>query len=132
MKAFSNGLSWANFDLGVITLPAKDLRRKQAKTPGSSGSKSSAGEQDLDESLVGSSVSCELSLVLPPVEIVMNCLCILLAVSAGRQLLAFILVNFFHKETPATLLFPAWEGPGGVRVCMCTCACVCVCVRVRM
>jgi len=129
MKAYSSGFSWANFDLGVITIPAKDYRRKQAK--GSPGSKPSAGEQDLDESSDRSSGSCDVSLVLPPAEIVINCLCILLAVSAGRQLLVSILVNCVHKDAPATLFFPAWEGPGGVRVCMCACTCERVCESAR-
>ena len=113
MNSFSGGFSWANFDLGVIALPRRNLSSTQRASAKRSRVTSTTTDNlgSSDGKLVD---KCDVSLMTPPTEIVLTCLCILVAVSISRSALVLFYVYCVHKEAPAALLFPAWEGPGGL------------------
>lgn len=113
MNSFSGGFSWANFDLGVIALPRRNLSSTQRASAKRSRVTSTTTDNfgSSDGKLVD---KCDVSLMTPPMEIVLTCLCVLVAVSISRSALVLFYVYCVHKEAPAALLFPAWEGPGGL------------------
>ena len=120
MNSFSGGFGWANFDLGVIALPRRNLSSTQ-RASAKRSPVSSKTTDDLDSSDGKLVEKCDVSLMIPPTEIVLTCLCVLVAVSIGRSALVLIYVYCVHKEAPVALLFPAWEGPGGLSVSTCVC-----------
>jgi hypothetical protein len=50
------------------------------------------------------------------VETVATCLACLLFVTLARAGLCFALKNCFHRAVSDSLLFPAWEGPGEMKI----------------
>jgi len=50
------------------------------------------------------------------VETVATCLACLLFVTLARAGLCFALKNCFHRAVSDSLLFPAWEGPGEIKM----------------
>ena len=49
-------------------------------------------------------------------ETVATCLACLLFVTLARAGLCFALKNCFHRAVSDSLLFPAWEGPGEIKM----------------
>jgi hypothetical protein len=108
MSSFSKGFGWANFDLG-LTLPGRNTSTTTTSRR-SSKPRPKDGTTDID---LGDEVasSCSTEELLPPIEILITCLCVIVSVSVSRQLLVFILMHFLHKDQPPSLFFGVWEGP---------------------
>ena len=103
MSSFSKGFGWANFDLG-LTLPRSNTSTNTTSRRASKP-KPKGGTTDED------AASCSTEDLLPPIEILITCLFVIVGVSVSRQLLVFILKHFLHKDQPPTLFFGVWEGP---------------------
>ena len=119
MSSFSEGFAWANFDLG-LTLRGKnesaqvqaDRRRRgpyRLSTKSGGKQQDAAGSASQGQSYVQEDGSCEVSQILPPVEIFLTCGGLLLIVTMARQLLVLVFTRCLKKEQPPTLFFPAWE-----------------------
>jgi len=123
MSSFSAGLSWVNFDLG-LTLPGRNTteqtnateegRLRRYRRNQNSKSKGKSGQLDGFAQDKGSG-TCSPGDLLPPTEIFVTCLCVMVCVSLGRQLAACVFTHYLKKDQPASLIFGAWEGPGGFR-----------------
>ena len=118
MSTFSQGFGWANFDVG-LTLPGRNTpatnttagRRRHERSRRTSKSKTESNTGTETDLGIENDASCSSEDLLPPTEILITCLCVLVGVSIARQLLVIVFTHFLHKEQPATLFFGAWEGP---------------------
>lgn len=121
MAAFSDGFGWANLDMqfsifGRDTSARRSSNRRTRRESRRASKKSQNENTNITFDLDANSTNidegnCSWESVAPPVEKIVLCVMILLAVFCTRSLLVVVVEKCFKKEAQTALLFPLWEGP---------------------
>ena len=112
MAGYSQGFSWANFELGLDLAGPNASSDANGRRKAKSSSSSSSSLADDEGYEVSKEEDCGLITLAPPLSQVVTCASVLTFVFLMRNLVVIIITKCIHHEMPPTLQFPAWEAVG--------------------